>query len=66
MIWTFRKPSLVSFLELPWDQPSDSCQEYCDWKEKKTYLNPWKKIDSAPLGNWVILIQSTDFLDNEA
>ncbi|EMP29617.1 Dolichyl-diphosphooligosaccharide--protein glycosyltransferase subunit STT3A [Chelonia mydas] len=35
--------------ELPWDQPSDSCQEYCDWKEKKTYLPPWKKIDSAPL-----------------
>eukprot|EP00069_Balaena_mysticetus_P014183 bmy_08511T0 len=35
--------------QLPWDQPSDSCQEYCDWKEKKTYLNPWKKIDSAPL-----------------
>uniref|UniRef100_A0A8C5VMF5 non-specific serine/threonine protein kinase n=1 Tax=Microcebus murinus TaxID=30608 RepID=A0A8C5VMF5_MICMU len=35
--------------ELPWDQPSDSCQEYSDWKEKKTYLNPWKKIDSAPL-----------------
>ena len=56
MIWTFRKPSPISFLELPWDQPSDSCQEYCDWKEKKTYLNPWKKIDSAPLGNWVILI----------
>lgn len=36
--------------ELPWDQPSDSCQEYSDWKEKKTYLPPWKKIDSAPLG----------------
>ncbi|KAK2498657.1 hypothetical protein MC885_020336 [Smutsia gigantea] len=35
--------------ELPWDQPNDSCQEYSDWKEKKTYLNPWKKIDSAPL-----------------
>ncbi|NXN07247.1 CHK1 kinase, partial [Indicator maculatus] len=35
--------------ELPWDQPSDSCQEYSDWKEKKTYLSPWKKIDSAPL-----------------
>ena len=36
--------------ELPWDQPSDSCQEYSDWKKKKkTYLNPWKKIDSAPL-----------------
>ncbi|XP_015275455.1 PREDICTED: serine/threonine-protein kinase Chk1 [Gekko japonicus] len=35
--------------ELPWDQPSDTCQEYCDWKEKKTYLSPWKKIDSLPL-----------------
>ncbi|XP_025057106.1 serine/threonine-protein kinase Chk1, partial [Alligator sinensis] len=35
--------------ELPWDQPSNSCQEYCDWKEKKTYLPPWKKIDSVPL-----------------
>ncbi|XP_062450552.1 serine/threonine-protein kinase Chk1 [Rhea pennata] len=35
--------------ELPWDQPSDNCQEYSDWKEKKTYLSPWKKIDSAPL-----------------
>ncbi|NXV38929.1 CHK1 kinase, partial [Rissa tridactyla] len=36
--------------ELPWDQPSDACQEYSDWKERKTYLPPWKKIDSAPLG----------------
>ncbi|KFW85563.1 Serine/threonine-protein kinase Chk1, partial [Manacus vitellinus] len=35
--------------ELPWDQPSDSCQEYSDWKDRKTYLPPWKKIDSAPL-----------------
>ncbi|XP_015739538.1 serine/threonine-protein kinase Chk1 isoform X2 [Coturnix japonica] len=35
--------------ELPWDQPSDSCQEYSDWKERKTYLSPWRKIDSAPL-----------------
>ncbi|XP_068772962.1 serine/threonine-protein kinase Chk1 isoform X1 [Struthio camelus] len=35
--------------ELPWDQPSDECQEYSDWKERKTYLPPWKKIDSAPL-----------------
>ncbi|XP_069878750.1 serine/threonine-protein kinase Chk1-like [Dipodomys merriami] len=35
--------------DLPWEQPSDSCREYCDWKENKTYLMPWKKIDSAPL-----------------
>lgn len=35
--------------ELPWDQPNDACQEYCDWKESKHYLNPWKKIDSTPL-----------------
>lgn len=66
MIRTLRKLRLVSVLELPWDQPSDNCQEYSDWKEKKTYLNPWKKIDSAPLGKWVILVESTDFLDNEA
>ncbi|KAF4077472.1 hypothetical protein AMELA_G00208510 [Ameiurus melas] len=36
--------------ELPWDQPSESCQEYSDWLQKKTYLTPWKKIDSMPLG----------------
>lgn len=26
--------------ELPWDQPSDSCQEYSDWKEKKNIPQP--------------------------
>lgn len=35
--------------ELPWDQPSESCQEYADWLQKKTFLTPWKKIDAAPL-----------------
>lgn len=35
--------------ELPWDQPSENCQEYADWLESKTYLNPWKKIDAMPL-----------------
>uniref|UniRef100_A0A8C6S478 non-specific serine/threonine protein kinase n=1 Tax=Neogobius melanostomus TaxID=47308 RepID=A0A8C6S478_9GOBI len=30
--------------ELPWDQPSESCQEYSDWLQKNTYLPPWKKI----------------------
>ncbi|KAG8434683.1 hypothetical protein GDO86_012879 [Hymenochirus boettgeri] len=35
--------------ELPWDQPNEACQEYCDWKEKKHYLTPWKKISSTPL-----------------
>ncbi|XP_063799852.1 serine/threonine-protein kinase Chk1 [Pseudophryne corroboree] len=35
--------------ELPWDQPNDACQEYCDWKESKHYLTPWKKIESTPL-----------------
>ncbi|NXU77839.1 CHK1 kinase, partial [Oreotrochilus melanogaster] len=42
-------PLVASPPELPWDQPSDTCQEYSDWKEHKTYLSPWKKIDSAPL-----------------
>ncbi|KAM4652614.1 serine/threonine-protein kinase Chk1 isoform 1-T2 [Discoglossus pictus] len=35
--------------ELPWDQPNEACQEYCDWKETKHYLTPWRKIDSMPL-----------------
>ena len=39
----------ASFLELPWDQPSESCQEYSDWLQKITYLPPWKKIQPMPL-----------------
>nr|Q6DE87.2 RecName: Full=Serine/threonine-protein kinase Chk1; AltName: Full=CHK1 checkpoint homolog; AltName: Full=Checkpoint kinase-1; Short=xChk1 [Xenopus laevis] len=35
--------------ELPWDQPNEVCQEYCDWKEKNHYLTPWKKISATPL-----------------
>uniref|UniRef100_A0A8C2X0A5 Serine/threonine-protein kinase CHK1 n=1 Tax=Cyclopterus lumpus TaxID=8103 RepID=A0A8C2X0A5_CYCLU len=35
--------------ELPWDQPTESCQEYSDWLQKKTYLSPWKKIQPMPL-----------------
>ncbi|XP_016361595.1 serine/threonine-protein kinase Chk1-like [Sinocyclocheilus anshuiensis] len=35
--------------ELPWDQPSENCQEYLDWLEKKIYLTPWKKIYAVPL-----------------
>lgn len=35
--------------ELPWDQPTESCQEYSDWLQKNTYLTPWKKIQPMPL-----------------
>ncbi|XP_047463865.1 serine/threonine-protein kinase Chk1 [Mugil cephalus] len=35
--------------ELPWDQPTENCQEYSDWLQKKTYLPPWKKIQPLPL-----------------
>ncbi|XP_068600759.1 serine/threonine-protein kinase Chk1 [Brachionichthys hirsutus] len=35
--------------ELPWDQPTESCQEYSDWLQKNTYLSPWKKIQPLPL-----------------
>ncbi|KAM9846826.1 serine/threonine-protein kinase Chk1 [Aulostomus maculatus] len=35
--------------ELPWDQPTESCQEYSDWLQRKTYLPPWKKIQPMPL-----------------
>uniref|UniRef100_A0A4W3H6W3 Serine/threonine-protein kinase Chk1 n=1 Tax=Callorhinchus milii TaxID=7868 RepID=A0A4W3H6W3_CALMI len=46
--------------ELPWDQATDNCQEYCDWKEKKLYLTPWKKIDPIPLTLLnKILVEST-------
>lgn len=37
------------FAELPWDQPTEGCQEYSDWLQKKTYLPPWKKIEPVPL-----------------
>ncbi|KAJ7997610.1 hypothetical protein DPEC_G00230800 [Dallia pectoralis] len=43
--------------ELPWDQPSESCQEYSDWLQKKTYLSPWKKITPRPLSLLVKLLQ---------
>ncbi|XP_048840575.1 serine/threonine-protein kinase Chk1 [Brienomyrus brachyistius] len=35
--------------ELPWDQPIETCQEYSDWLQRKTYITPWKKIDALPL-----------------
>ncbi|KAK3107872.1 hypothetical protein FSP39_024097, partial [Pinctada imbricata] len=37
---------LVALLagELPWDEPSYGCQEYCDWKDCKITLSPWNKI----------------------
>ncbi|XP_039250121.2 serine/threonine-protein kinase Chk1-like [Styela clava] len=42
---------LVAMLagELPWDEPSDGCQEYCDWLDRKVQLSPWNKIDTIPL-----------------
>eukprot|EP00057_Strongylocentrotus_purpuratus_P022517 XP_011676991.1 PREDICTED: serine/threonine-protein kinase Chk1-like [Strongylocentrotus purpuratus] len=42
---------LVAMLagELPWDEPTYSCKEYCDWLDKKMHLSPWKKIDTTPL-----------------
>lgn len=38
--------------ELPWDQPTESCQEFSDWLQKKTYLPPWKKIQPLPLSKF--------------
>ncbi|XP_002741282.1 serine/threonine-protein kinase Chk1-like [Saccoglossus kowalevskii] len=42
---------LVAMLagELPWDQPTYDCQEYCDWLDKKINLTPWSKIDTIVL-----------------
>ena len=37
--------------KLPWDQASDTCQEYLGWLDKKTYfkLTPWNDIHLAAL-----------------
>ncbi|XP_019940880.2 serine/threonine-protein kinase Chk1 [Paralichthys olivaceus] len=43
--------------ELPWDQPTESCQEFSDWVQKKTYLPPWKKIQPTPLSLLSKLLQ---------
>ncbi|KAL5020551.1 hypothetical protein ScPMuIL_003443 [Solemya velum] len=42
---------LVALLagELPWDEPSYGCREYCDWKDCKITLSPWIKIDNLAL-----------------
>ena len=37
------------FAELPWDEPTYGCQEYCDWKDCKITLTPWSKIDNMVL-----------------
>lgn len=35
--------------ELPWDEPSEKCKEFIDWKENRSYNSPWTKIDTIPL-----------------
>lgn len=42
---------LVAMLagELPWDEPTYACQEYCNWKDCKITLSPWNKIDTLAL-----------------
>ena len=42
--------SLVSILELPWDQPTLECAEYMAWKDGKALLlTPWSKLDHLAL-----------------
>ena len=43
---------LVAMLagELPWDEPSFSCDEYNMWLNQKITHSPWNKIDTIPLG----------------
>ena len=35
--------------ELPWDEPSISCEEYSNWLEHKIQFTPWSKIGTLPL-----------------
>lgn len=38
-------------IELPWDEADPMCREYTDFREGRyPTMNPWKKIDSIPLG----------------
>ncbi|XP_065207746.1 serine/threonine-protein kinase grp-like isoform X1 [Planococcus citri] len=43
---------LVALLagELPWDQPSNDCEEYKNWKsDKYMQVTPWSKLDTIAL-----------------
>ncbi|WAR28432.1 CHK1-like protein [Mya arenaria] len=42
---------LVALLagELPWDEPTYGCEEYCNWKDCKITISPWNKIDTLAL-----------------
>ncbi|XP_071957573.1 serine/threonine-protein kinase Chk1-like [Antedon mediterranea] len=42
---------LVAMLagELPWDEPSYDCKEFCNWLDKRVELTPWVKIDTIVL-----------------
>ncbi|XP_033106213.1 serine/threonine-protein kinase Chk1-like [Anneissia japonica] len=42
---------LVAMLagELPWDEPSYDCKEFCNWLDKRVELTPWRKIDTMSL-----------------
>ena len=42
--------SLLFALELPWDAPTSTCQEYREWCAKNYFFSPWSKISNEPLG----------------
>lgn len=36
--------------ELPWDEPTDNCEEYMIWKKELYLLNtPWSKLDNSAI-----------------
>ena len=42
------------FLELPWDEPTKTNKEYCDWLRNNVNRTPWIKMDSQSLGWYTI------------
>ena len=47
---TFPLISLVPFIELPWDAPTNECAEYREWSNQNYFFSPWSKISNEPLG----------------
>eukprot|EP00058_Branchiostoma_floridae_P027977 XP_002613468.1 hypothetical protein BRAFLDRAFT_71929 [Branchiostoma floridae] len=51
--------------ELPWDEPTYTCREYCDWLDKKYQLTPWNKIDTVPLERKTFMLYSYRYDSSE-
>lgn len=35
--------------ELPWDEPTEKCKDYMQWKSFEFTITPWRKINNLAL-----------------